>query len=270
MKKHKTKVIIAVAILITLVGTWFLGDTPEINRQEYPTAITKVIESHIYAAESETILPLSGNVVEQDITMQESSTLIEEVASEEQPKTEVDYELEIQISEELEKEVQIFGEDHIEMRAPVEPEYMVVGDSSFVVTLEVRVDMILLNMHLLHRDKHELVPFDGVIFPRTEVIAYEGESVFNVLQREMRRNGIHMASRFTPVFNSAYVEAINNLYEFDVGPLSGWMYRVNGWFPNFGSSKYLLSHGDEIEWQFTVDLGRDLGVEWIDGGQLDE
>jgi len=169
-----------------------------------------------------------------------------------------------------EQESQILGEYHPNMRDPVEPEDMVVGDDSFTVTLEVRVDMILHNMHLLHRDKHELIPPDGVIFPRTEVTAYVGESVFNVLQREMRRNNIHMASRFTPIFNSAYVEAINNLYEFDVGALSGWMYKVNGWFPNFGASRYTLNPGDEIVWQYTVDLGRDLGVDWLDSGQLDE
>jgi len=160
---------------------------------------------------------------------------------------------------------QIFAADHPEMRVPVEPEDMVIGDGSFTVILSVRVHTILYNMHLLHRDKHELVPVDGWIFPPTEVIAFEGESVFNVLQREMRRNRIHMVSRWTPIFNSAYVEAINNLYEFDVGPLSGWMYSVNGWFPNFGASRYLLSEGDVIEWIFTVDLGRDLGVYWLGG-----
>ena len=153
------------------------------------------------------------------------------------------------------------GTVHPEAREPVNPGDITIGDESFAVTLEIRVDMILSNMHLLHRDMHELVPPDGVIFPRTEVTAHEGESVFNVLQRETRRNRIHMASRFTPVFNSAYIEAINNLYEFDAGPLSGWMYSVNGWFPNFGSSRYLLSCGDEIVWHFTVDLGRDLGAD---------
>ena len=168
------------------------------------------------------------------------------------------------------QEVQVLGADHPEMREPIEPGDVVVGDESFSVTLEVRVDMLLYNMHMLHSDQHELVPSDGVIFPRAEVIAYSGESVFNVLQREMRRNQIHMASRFTPVFNSAYVEAINNLYEFDAGALSGWMYRVNGWFPSFGSSRYLLSPGDEIVWLYTLDLGRDLGVDWVYGSQLDD
>jgi hypothetical protein len=148
---------------------------------------------------------------------------------------------------------------HPAARTPVEPENMVRGDGSFAVTLSVRVDSLFHNMHLLHRDKRELVPDDGVIFPATRVTAFEGESVFNVLQREMRRFGIHMSSRFTPMFNSAYVEAINNLYEFDGGQLSGWMYKVNNWFPNFGASRYLLQPGDVIEWVYTVDLGRDVG-----------
>ena len=151
--------------------------------------------------------------------------------------------------------------------APVEPEDMVTGDDSFTVTLVVRCDTILANMNLLNREKHELVPDDGVIFPATTITAYEGESVFNILQREMRRAGIHMTFRNTPIYNSAYIEAINNLYEFDVGELSGWMYKVNGWFPNYGSSRYQLQPGDVIEWHYTCDLGHDLG-EYMLGGSL--
>jgi len=131
--------------------------------------------------------------------------------------------------------------------------------SSFDVTLSVRVDTILRNMDLLDREKHELIPTNGVIFPTTRIRVEQGETVFDVLQREMRRAGIHMSSRFTPAFNSAYVEAIHNIFEFDVGPLSGWMYRVNGTFPNFGSSQYILRPDDVIEWVYTVDLGRDVG-----------
>ena len=156
--------------------------------------------------------------------------------------------------------------------APVEPQDMIAGDGSFTVMLTVRCDMILENMNLLNSEKHELIPKDGIIFPVAAVTAYEGESVFNVLQREMRRAGIHMAFRNTPIYNSAYIEAINNLYEFDVGELSGWMYKVNGWFPNYGSSRYQLQPGDVIEWHYTCDLGRDLGEYQLSGGwgQMDD
>jgi len=156
--------------------------------------------------------------------------------------------------------------------APVEPQDVTVGDGSFTVTLTVRCDMILNNMNLLNKEKHELVPSSGMIFPATIVTVYEGESVFNTLQREMRRAGIHMAFRNTPIYNSAYIEAINNLYEFDVGELSGWMYKVNGWFPNYGCSRYKLQPGDVIEWHYTCDLGRDLGEYWLGSGwgQIDD
>ena len=153
---------------------------------------------------------------------------------------------------------------------PVEPQDVTVGDDSFTVTLSVRCDMILDNMNLLRKEKHELVPADGVIFPETVVTVYEGESVFNILQREMRRARIHMEFRNTPIYNSAYIMGINNLYEFDVGELSGWVYKVNGWFPNYGCSRYRLSQGDVIEWHYTCDLGRDLGEYWLGGRQLDE
>ncbi len=106
-----------------------------------------------------------------------------------------------------------------------------------------------------------IVPEDGVIFSKDDVSFSEGESVFDVLLREMRENGIHMEFVNTPLYNSAYVEGINNLYEFDCGELSGWMYKVNGIFPNYGSSLYFLCDGDKIEWIYTCDLGKDVGGE---------
>jgi hypothetical protein len=147
--------------------------------------------------------------------------------------------------------------------APVEPQDATLTDREFSATLTVRCDTILGNIKLLDKEKHELVPADGVIFETATVTFHEGESVFNVLQREMKRAKIHMEFMNTPIYNSAYIEGINNLYEFDVGELSGWMYKVNGWYPNYGCSRYLLKDGDAIEWHYTCDLGRDLGVTWI-------
>ena len=142
---------------------------------------------------------------------------------------------------------------------PVEPQDVEFSDVTHTCTLSVRCDTILDNMDWLDPEKVELVPEDGVIFPTTTVTFYEGESVFNVLQREMRKAGIHMEFEDTPMYNSAYIEGINNLYEFDCGELSGWMYKVNGWFPNYGCSRYQLKEGDVIEWVYTCDLGVDVG-----------
>lgn len=123
---------------------------------------------------------------------------------------------------------------------PVEPQQVSITEKPLTCTISVRCDSILNNMNKLNKEKAELVPADGVILPATQVTFYEGESVFNVLQREMKRNKIHMEFVNTPIYNSAYIEGIHNLYEFDCGELSGWMYKVNGWVPNYGCSRYQL------------------------------
>ena len=87
----------------------------------------------------------------------------------------------------------------------------------------------------------------------------EGESIFDVLKRVCRENKIHMEFSETPVYQSAYIEGIGNLYEFDCGEGSGWMYRVNGEFPNYGCSRYTLADDDTVEWVYTCDFGADVG-----------
>ena len=108
-------------------------------------------------------------------------------------------------------------------------------------------------------DKQELIPADGWILPEETVEFYEGESVFDVLLRETKAHKIHMEYSQTPLYQAAYIEGIGNLYEFDAGELSGWMYRVNGWYPNYGCSQYTLKDGDVVAWVYTCDLGRDVG-----------
>lgn len=154
-----------------------------------------------------------------------------------------------------------------EKPAPVEPQSVTKSTSEYTCTLSVRCDTILGNMDKLDSEKIGLVPEDGFVFSAQTVIFYEGESVFNVLQREMKRNKIHMEFRNTPIHNSAYIMGIGNLYEFDCGELSGWMYKVNGWFPNYGCSRYQLQDGDTVEWVYSCDLGRDVGGGYAAGKQ---
>ena len=141
----------------------------------------------------------------------------------------------------------------------IEPENTAVAEKELTCTLSVRCDTILSNMKMLDSDKAEIVPQDGVIFAEKSVVFYEGESVFNLLMREMKRNKIHMEFENTPIYESAYIEGIANIYEFDCGELSGWMYKVNDRFPDYGCSQYQLKEGDRVEWVYTCDLGRDVG-----------
>lgn len=153
---------------------------------------------------------------------------------------------------------------------PIEPQDVKISDKELTCTLSVRCDTILNSLDWLDPEKAELVPKDGVIYAEKTVIFYEGESVFNLLLREMKQNKIHMEFVNTPIYNSAYIEGIANLYEFDCGELSGWMYKVNGWFPNYGCSRYQLCDGDKVEWVYTCDLGEDVGGGYSAGEQEDE
>ena len=149
---------------------------------------------------------------------------------------------------------------------PVEPQDATVTDQEYHCTLSIDCKTILENMDKCDKEKRELVPEDGWILQPTEVVFFEGESVFQVLKRVCKQNKIHMEFENTPIYNSAYIEGINNLYEFDVGELSGWMYSVNGWYPNYGCSRYALQDGDVVEWRYTCDLGFDVGGGYAVGG----
>ena len=150
---------------------------------------------------------------------------------------------------------------------PVEPENQKVDEKkSYTCTFSIECSTVLNNLDDLNPDKLDAVPSNGVIYSRQTVTFYEGESVYDVLQRVCKENGIHMEASWTPIYNSAYVEGIHNLYEFDCGTGSGWMYRVNGWYPNYGCSRYQLVQGDNVEWRFTCDLGADIGGGYAIGG----
>lgn len=142
---------------------------------------------------------------------------------------------------------------------PVEPGSVAKEDKLETCTLSIQCKTILDNMDRFDLDKIDVLPTNGIILPETNVEFHPGESVFDILDRETKARKIHMESNFTPAYNSAYIMGINNLYEFDCGELSGWMYKVNGWFPNYGCSRYEVKAGDKIEWLYTCDLGRDIG-----------
>ena len=133
------------------------------------------------------------------------------------------------------------------------------GDSE-TIYLTIRCDTILDNWNDLDPAlKYEkYVPSDGVILMRTEYVLRKGDTVYDVLDRAVRHNKIQMECIYSQNYGSVYVQGINHLYEFSCGELSGWMYSVNGWFPNYGCSKYVLNNGDRIEWVYTCDLGNDL------------
>ncbi len=240
-KFTKNKVITSLLIIFILsVAFWYGGgapgnvSTPASNEPVVKIDDTKSIDIEIPEVEQEENFPL-------------------EVPEEQLPETELEDATETEPEVSSEAEIVETGEIN-EMLGDFE-----ISDVEYTCTISVRCDTILNNIDWLDPEKVELVPEDGVIFPVTEVAFFEGESVFNVLQREMEKAKIHMEFVDTPIYNSAYIEGINNLYEFDCGELSGWVYKVNNWFPNYGASRYQLKDRDVIEFVYTCDLGVDVG-----------
>ena len=125
--------------------------------------------------------------------------------------------------------------------------------------ISVRCDSVLNNLQYLDENKKSIIPQDGIIYENPAAVIYEGESAFNLLSRELKKNNIHYEYVKTPAYNSVYIEGIGNLYEFDCGDLSGWLYKVNGKSPSYGCSQYILSPGDKVEFIYSCNLGIDVG-----------
>ena len=133
-------------------------------------------------------------------------------------------------------------------------------DLAYECTLSIRCDTILDHYDDLNPAKAEFVPEDGVILATVKVPFAEGETAFDATKRACEAYGLQIEYSWTPLYNAYYVEGINHLYEFDCGAESGWMFKVNGWFPNYGASSYILQDGDAVMWEYTcVGLGADLG-----------
>ena len=145
--------------------------------------------------------------------------------------------------------------------------------SSRTVTITIRCDTAVKNGMHLESKWAGIVPASGCILPVTTVEIDEGQTVFDVLAYVCSKYKIHMSYR-GGTSSGCYVDGINNLYEFDGGRWSGWMYCVNKWYPNYGCGVYYVKAGDEIQWNYTCDLGLDLegadifgAQEWMDTHQ---
>lgn len=131
------------------------------------------------------------------------------------------------------------------------------GQASCTVTIECKT--VLDNMDMLDPDKKDIIPPDGIILPECEAAIEEGDTVFDLLADITRKKGIHMEFNSTPAYDSKYIEGIANLYAFDCGELSGWMFSVNGEFPTVGANAVKLNDGDKVRVLYSCELGQDIG-----------
>ena len=99
----------------------------------------------------------------------------------------------------------------------------------------------------------DAIPDDGTILEVTTYTAVEGFTVYDVLAA--------VTAAHNPVIpivanaDRSYVSSINNLSEKNVGPTSGWTYRVNGVLPMMAANQYKVKDGDVIKWIYVCQWG---------------
>lgn len=141
----------------------------------------------------------------------------------------------------------------------VEEYYLVhiddITPESETVFISIDCSDVLKHMDRLDPSLRGEIPPGGVILPRTEYVLRPGDTAFDLLKRTARHNAVQMEYQGADrnAFGSVYVQGIGYLYEFSCGPESGWVYLVNGKFPDRGCSSYELSDGDFVQWIYSCE-----------------
>ncbi len=109
---------------------------------------------------------------------------------------------------------------------------------------------------------------EGDIVEEMNAALQSGDTAFTLLKRVVGNKGISID--YIGSGATLYVQAIDGLGEFDGGPLSGWMYSVNGVYPDHSAGTYYLNDGDVLRWRYTKDLGHDIGGGYVSGEDKDK
>lgn len=139
-------------------------------------------------------------------------------------------------------------------------------DETCTVTISIACNTILDNYDKLEENLRDekYVPKDGIILAKEEVQIGNKDTVFDALLKVVKKHDIQMEYSGSEKNGTQYIRGINYLYEFSCGKLSGWMYKVNDVFPSYGCGQYKLKEGDNIEFVYTCDLGRDVGDDYLE------
>lgn len=108
----------------------------------------------------------------------------------------------------------------------------------------------------------------GTIIPATRVPFKAYDTIASVTLRLLDENEFY-ANYQGDEYSSFYLAAIGDFIhrgtyyesfgEFDAGADSGWMITWDDWFINKGASEFMVEDGDVVAWQYTCQLGADIG-----------
>ncbi|WP_160719038.1 DUF4430 domain-containing protein [Bacillus sp. USDA818B3_A] len=90
---------------------------------------------------------------------------------------------------------------------------------------------------------------EGTILSSYKVKINTGYTIFDVVKQGAKEKGIVVDS--TGSGATAYIEGIDNIYEFDYGAKSGWVFKLNGVSINKSVGAIKVKAGDRIECYYT-------------------
>ena len=257
----KKKIIIAVAIVLALGGAFFFAEKPPEKIME-----TSVLESSFTEVSEKSVEEVSEI---SEISVEESREISEISVEKVSEVSEISVEEVSEVSEISVEEVSEVSEISVEKVSEVSEisvegvsKISEISENKTACTISISCQTLLNNLDRVKKNKLSVIPSDAWILKAVNAEFSEGESVFDVTKRVCMENKIPFEFTLAPIYNTAYIEGINNIYEFDCGSTSGWLYKVNGEFMSYGCSDCKLSDGDVIEWVYTCDLGKDVGNEY--------
>ena len=266
LKKLIKPMIAAVAVGIVLMIAYFSGgdvsveDKPEIKQAESSSSVTTV--STVTTAESTTTAKLTSATTAASSTAATSASKASTKASTKKTTTttaakKIEAATSATTSAATAPTVtESVTETTVIVTTAAEP----VSDN--YCTISISCATVFDNTDKIAPDILAEQPTGGVIFAPAKQPVYNGDTVFDILKRVCSDNGIQLEYTKIAATNNFYIEGINNLYEFDAGNLSGWMYSVNGKFPQLSASQYTVSEGDVIEFVYSCSIGVDVGDDY--------
>ena len=120
-------------------------------------------------------------------------------------------------------------------------------------TIEIRCDNATARKDTVNPSIASRIPDDGTILEVTTYTAVEGFTVYDVLAAVTA-----MHDPVIPIVansDKSYVLSINNLSEKNVGPQSGWTYRVDGKLYMIAANNYTVKDGEAIKWIYVCQMG---------------
>lgn len=133
-----------------------------------------------------------------------------------------------------------------------------ITEDSEVVYLQIECKVLLDDQENIKQSLLDegIIPSDGIFLKEKTLVLRNKDTVFSILKRASRYYQFQL--EYEGLQGSYYIEGIYNLYEFDCGSLSGWLFYINGERSGQSSDKVYLKNGDKVVLKYSRDMGNDL------------